>query len=94
MTDHALESPVTDASRDAPIVRLRRDAHDRLTDGKHVYWNDGRLVRWSRYASMADWPDDGLGVVSHGGARTLRAAIEHAHRCEEMRASVLAEVAE
>lgn len=48
----------------------------RLTDGVHHYWTDalsGR-VRWA----ATDWPNDGIGIASHGGEKTLEAAIEAA----------------
>ena len=60
-------------------IRLRYEiikGTRRLTDGEHTYWTDSLSGR-VRWASI-DWPNDGLGIASHGGEPTLLRAVEAA----------------
>jgi hypothetical protein len=85
-------SPVS--SVNPPSIRLVRDSHDRFTDGRHTYWSDERGgVRWSRLAQRGDWLDDGIGVASHGGGRTLEQAVANAHANERILIDVRADQA-
>ena len=56
-----------------------------LTDGTNMYWRawDGR-IRWA----LIDWPDDGIGVRSHGAAPDLLLAIEDAEQARRIREDV------
>jgi hypothetical protein len=44
------------------------------TDGTHVYWIDNHRVRWA----LIDWPNDGVGVRTHGAALSLELAMQDA----------------
>jgi hypothetical protein len=73
-------------------VQLQRDEHGRLTDGRHVFWQDttSSRIRWARDTR---WPDDGLGIVRHGAAATVRDAVIAAHRHERILVGVQTDLA-
>lgn len=59
------------------------DGHTIVTDGAHIYfactWTD--RVRWAlRY-----FPDDGIGIRTHGASRTLEGAVLDAHEMKKVR---------
>lgn len=82
------------STADPPPIKLTRDEHGRLTDGRHTYWSDERgNVRWSRLAERSAWRDEGLGIASHGGARTLAGAVSAAHDNERVLIDVRVDLA-
>ena len=59
------------------VIRIRFEVIRKariLTDGTHVFWSDGRRVRWA----LIDWPDNGIGTRSHGAGDDLLLALEDA----------------
>jgi len=59
------------------------EGHTVLTDGRHVFfactWTE--RVRWA----LRDYPDDGLGIRTHGAAKTLELAVQDARAMKEIR---------
>ena len=72
-------------------VELRREAiddegHTILTDGPHVFfpcsWSP--RIRWA----LRSFPDDGVGLRTHGAAWTLEEAVRDANRVLNARKAV------